>query len=478
MTATPPQQPHVVVITGASSGIGRAVAHRLAASGHRLVLTSRSAEVLADVAAECVRNGARPQDVATFAADVRDAAAVERLFDEAEARFGPVDRVVQSAGAMAYGAFADLPAEVFDATIATNLGGTANVARSAVRRFRSRGSGHLVVLSSVLGKITAPKMSAYVASKWAINGLVRSLQVELRNQPGVDVTLVSPGGVDTPIYRQSGTYTGRNGKPPPPVVSATRTAEVIAGVLDRPRTEVPVGLPLEGAVLGFRVAPRWFDALVGPLFDRLAQSRQDGVAPTPGNVFEPRPAGEAVSGGYGRWGSEPEEGPDMDNTSAAEAGHPREPGPTLSRAIAAPAASVWAVLADGWSYANWVVGTARIRAVDPAWPASGAKVHHSFGLWPALIQDFTRVQECQPERELVLVARGWPAGEARVHLSIRPTGENSCEVTITEDAVSGPAKFIPAPVRHLLLTPRNRETLHRLALLAEGHYREQSAATA
>ena len=62
MTATPPQQPHVVVITGASSGIGRAVAHRLAGSGHRLVLTSRSAEVLAEVAAECVRAGAPPQD--------------------------------------------------------------------------------------------------------------------------------------------------------------------------------------------------------------------------------------------------------------------------------------------------------------------------------------------------------------------------------------------------------------------------------
>ena len=152
-------------------------------------------------------------------------------------------------------------------------------------------------------------------------------------------------------------------------------------------------------------------------------------------------------------------------------GHRKDPGPTISRTIAAPVEAVWTVLADGWSYANWVVGAARVRDVDPGWPAAGSRVHHSFGVWPLLIQDFTRVEISTPQRELELTARGWPAGEAHVHLSVRPDGAEGSVVTITEDAVSGPGRLIPAPLRHLLIGPRNIETLHRLALLAEGHHR-------
>jgi uncharacterized protein YndB with AHSA1/START domain len=166
----------------------------------------------------------------------------------------------------------------------------------------------------------------------------------------------------------------------------------------------------------------------------------------------------------------------MPTRDANPSEHAREPGPTISREVAAPPSAVWAVLADGWSYANWVVGAARVRDVDADWPAAGAKVHHSFGLWPLLIQDFTRVERVEDRSELVLTARGWPAGEAHVHLSIRPDGPDRSVVAITEDAVSGPGRLVPPPVRHLLLGPRNRETLHRLALLAEGHHREQRIA--
>ena len=168
-------------------------------------------------------------------------------------------------------------------------------------------------------------------------------------------------------------------------------------------------------------------------------------------------------------GTAGEEGTSMGARQAA--GHRRDPGPTISRSVAAPVEAVWSVLADGWSYANWVVGAARVRDVDPGWPATGTRVHHSFGVWPALIQDFTRVESSTPPRDLVLTARGWPVGEARVHLSVQPDGSDGCIVTITEDAVTGPGRLIPAPVRHLLIAPRNRETLHRLALLAEGHHR-------
>ena len=113
-------------------------------------------------------------------------------------------------------------------------------------------------------------------------------------------------------------------------------------------------------------------------------------------------------------------------------------GQPQRRTVAAPAERVWDVLADGWTYANWVVGTARIRAVDEAWPAPGSRIHHSVGLWPALLSDTTRVEECDAGRRLLLTARGWPLGEARVEIVIEPDGPESCTVTITEDAVSGP----------------------------------------
>lgn len=161
-------------------------------------------------------------------------------------------------------------------------------------------------------------------------------------------------------------------------------------------------------------------------------------------------------------------------SDSTQAGHGKDPGPTVSRSVAAPPAAVWAVLSDGWSYANWVVGAARVRDVEPEWPAQGARVHHSFGLWPVLIQDFTRVERSVAPEELELTARGWPAGEAHVHISVRPEGLQGSVITITEDAVSGPGRLIPPPLRHVLIAPRNRETLHRLALLAEGHFRADS----
>jgi len=84
----------------------------------------------------------------------------------------------------------------------------------------------------------------------------------------------------------------------------------------------------------------------------------------------------------------------------------------ITRRVHATTDAVWSVLADGWMYATWVVGASRIRAVRPHWPQLGSRIHHSFGVWPALIDDHTEVLECDPGRELLLKARGWPAGEA------------------------------------------------------------------
>ncbi|MFI6427822.1 SRPBCC family protein [Promicromonospora sp. NPDC050880] len=139
---------------------------------------------------------------------------------------------------------------------------------------------------------------------------------------------------------------------------------------------------------------------------------------------------------------------------------------TVTRAARCAPEAVLGVLADGWAYSSWVVGTARIRAVDRAWPEPGTRILHSVGLWPALLDDETVVRAWDPERSIELQARGWPAGEARVLIEVAPAGDG-CRVRITEDADKGPGTLLPRPVRAAAIGPRNVETLRRLALLAE-----------
>jgi uncharacterized protein YndB with AHSA1/START domain len=141
----------------------------------------------------------------------------------------------------------------------------------------------------------------------------------------------------------------------------------------------------------------------------------------------------------------------------------------ITRRMHAPAEVVWAVLADGWMYANWVVGASRVRAVDPQWPRPGTRLHHSFGVWPALVNDHTEVLDWTSGRELMLQARGWPAGQAHVCIQLTPgRTPNSSVVRIAEDVTGGPARLVPRPARQLLVAPRNTEALRRLALIAEG----------
>ncbi len=138
----------------------------------------------------------------------------------------------------------------------------------------------------------------------------------------------------------------------------------------------------------------------------------------------------------------------------------------VRRLVHAEPAKVWSVLSDGWLYPSWVVGASRMREVEQSWPAPGSKLHHSVGMWPLLIDDRTEVIGCEPQRSLRLKAHGWPAGAAEVVIELTPAGDGT-EVTIVEDAVSGPATLVPPPLRQLTMVPRNKEALRRLSFLAE-----------
>ena len=132
---------------------------------------------------------------------------------------------------------------------------------------------------------------------------------------------------------------------------------------------------------------------------------------------------------------------------------------------------VFAVLADGWLYGMWVVGAARIRDVDGDWPAPGSSIHHSVGAWPVLLSDETTSARADSPHLLELTVKAWPTGEARVTLLCNPHGDGQTEVIMEEQAVSGPAALLPKVVQDVMLGPRNREALRRLAHLAENHAR-------
>ena len=285
----------VVVLTGASSGIGRAAALAFAARGDRLVLAARGLADLEKVAASC---GGSPLVVPT---DISVRAEVEELAEAAVDRFGRIDVWADTAAVMAYGKFEDVPADVFDKVVATDLLGSANVARAALRVFRKQGTGTLILCGSLLGHITAPYMSAYVTSKWGLRGLARTLRQETRDAPGISVCQLVPGSVDTPIYTSAANYAGFVGRPPPPVDSAERMAAGLVRLAGRPRRELSVGAANRFTEFGFKALPPVYDALVGPMMGRLGLSRSR-VAPDAGNVFGPAARTE---GGPGRWGRAP-----------------------------------------------------------------------------------------------------------------------------------------------------------------------------
>ena len=138
-----------------------------------------------------------------------------------------------------------------------------------------------------------------------------------------------------------------------------------------------------------------------------------------------------------------------------------------ARVLHCPPEAVFRVLEDGWLYPSWVVGATRMRDVDANWPEVGGRLHHSVGVWPALIDDETASIEWNPPHRMVMRAKGWPIGEARVTIDVKPRGRG-CVVRIQEHAVAGPATLIPRPIADAILHWRNSETLHRLAYLAEG----------
>ncbi|HZR81516.1 MAG TPA: SDR family oxidoreductase [Candidatus Binatia bacterium] len=185
----------VVLVTGASSGIGRATAIAFGADGARVALVARRAEVLDDVATEIEEAGG---EACAVPADVTDADAVRAAFDATVARFGGVDIVVNNAGILLPSPVATMPPAELDAMLRVNVFGALHVMQAAVPVLRARGGGSIVNVASLAGRRGITPLGGYCATKFALVGLTEALRTELHSEP-IHVALVLPGVIDTPM---------------------------------------------------------------------------------------------------------------------------------------------------------------------------------------------------------------------------------------------------------------------------------------
>jgi NAD(P)-dependent dehydrogenase (short-subunit alcohol dehydrogenase family) len=262
-----------------------------------VVLLARGVRSLDRVAAECDQVGAASTLVTP--ADISDDEEVAGAVAKALAQHGRLDVVVSCAGVVAYGSLEEVPVEVFDQVIATNLLGPVNLARHVLPVLRDQDDGALVLVGSVIGHIGVPDMAAYVLSKWGVRGLLRQLRVDNRDRPGIRFGYVAPGGVDTPIYEQAATYGDAVGRPPFPVTTPEKVADRVLAVADQPWRGGQASLANEVIRFGFTTLPWVYDRLVGPLFQVAAQDLVSPVVRGPGNVLETQEDGNRLHGSHG-----------------------------------------------------------------------------------------------------------------------------------------------------------------------------------
>ncbi|WP_409055676.1 SDR family NAD(P)-dependent oxidoreductase [Streptomyces sp. SYP-A7185] len=288
----------VVVITGASSGVGRASALAFAARGCSLVLAARRAQVLEEVAEECrTRHGARTLVVPT---DVTDAEAVDHLAQRAVTAFGRIDVWLNDAAVAAFGALEDIPREVFRQVVDVNVLGCVNGARAALAVMRGQRHGTIVNMSSVVGAAVVPYNTPYVLSKAAVRALGGTLRQELRlaGQHGIHVCTVLPATMDTPFFRDAANYSGRAVTPMAPVYTPERAAKTVVRLAVKARREAYVGPAGQALGILSKLTPPLVERVLAHQMDRAHLSREHAAEPTDGNVLEPSADPASVGGGW------------------------------------------------------------------------------------------------------------------------------------------------------------------------------------
>jgi len=255
----------VAVVTGASSGIGRAAAVLLAGAGMRVVLGARRADRIQE-AAERIRGAGG--EARWLRADVTQAEDMARLVGEATAAYGRLDLLVANAGVGYFGRLESTPLAEARRLLDVNLLGTIHGIQAAVPVMRAQGSGHLLLVSSIVGKRASPGNGVYCATKFAQVALAESLRLELA-EAGIQVSVVCPVSTTTEFFETARARSPLRFDPTGPVYSAEQVAGVILRVARRPRPEAMVYPPARLMVILNAIAPRVVDTLVAAYWKRV-----------------------------------------------------------------------------------------------------------------------------------------------------------------------------------------------------------------
>lgn len=273
----------VIVVMGASSGIGREVALQAARRGARVVVSARDEEALASLVGEIERE--RGQATAAVA-DVADFDQVRSVADHASVRYGGLDTWVHCSAVALYSRFEDTTPEEFRRVVEVNLLGQVHGAMAALPRLRERGQGALVHVSSVEARRAFPYHSAYAAAKHGIDGFLEALRLEL-HQEGVpiSVTNVMPGSTNTPLFDKARSKLGVKPMPVPPIYQPGTVADVILHAAQHPARDLVAGGATAALLLTQRISPRILDAAL--LRFGFRTQRTEEPANDDDNLYQP-----------------------------------------------------------------------------------------------------------------------------------------------------------------------------------------------
>jgi len=257
----------VIVITGASSGIGLATARMAAEKGARLVLAARSSNALRELADEITRRGGAAIHVA---ADVGKLEDVREIARAAEDRFGGFDTWVNNAAVSIYGKLLEVSVEDMRRLFETNFWGTVYGSLEAARHLRRRG-GALINIGSTLSDRALPLQGIYSASKHAVKAFTDALRMELEEEGArISVTLIKPGAIDTPYTQHARNYMDSEAQHAPPVYAPETVARAILHCAETPERDVFVGAGGKAISALGQYAPRLTDRIM----ERFAFQRQ------------------------------------------------------------------------------------------------------------------------------------------------------------------------------------------------------------
>jgi short-subunit dehydrogenase len=275
----------VAVITGASSGIGRATALEFAKLGTRVVLAGRDQDALRQTEEECTSLGANALAVTT---DVTSPEQVERLASRAEEAYGHIDVWINNAAISMFAKFDEAPIEDYRRVIETDFFGYVYGARSALKRFKAQGTGLLVNIDSPEGLVPKPFTSAYSAAKHAVMALASSIRMELilDGYKNIYVSTVIPSHVETPLVAHAANYTGKAIQAEHTDTSPEQIARAITSLVDHPKRQIVVGTPAKGLAATYMLAPNRYEQMVPKNFSRRTFLEEE-MGPIKGNLYEP-----------------------------------------------------------------------------------------------------------------------------------------------------------------------------------------------